>query len=67
MCSGYIAAMAEPQPPIFRLLTETEYNALTTAEKVAYLKRAVEAQKALSEQIARGLAQIKLPGDKKDG
>ena len=59
--------MPGPQQPGFRLLTEAEYNALTTAEKVAYLKRAVEAQKALSEQIARGLTQIGLPGDKEDG
>ena len=47
-------ADAEP----FRLLNDEDFARLNTAEKVAYMKRAMEAQSVLNRQIAAGLFQL---------
>ena len=46
--------MTEP----FRLLSHEEFQALTTAEKIQYLDRAMDAQKVIYEQIAAHLSQL---------
>jgi len=56
--------MDEPQKGgAFRILTNEEFSTLRTEEKVEYLKRAVKAQKLLTDLIAEGLAKM-LPSDK---
>jgi len=52
--------MSEP----FRLLSNEEFQALTTAEKIEYLDRAMDAQKAIYEQIASHLSQLEKPKEK---
>lgn len=50
--------VAYEHPPHFRLLSPEEFERLTVKEKAEYLRRAVEAQKAITEHIDRALAQM---------
>jgi hypothetical protein len=47
---------SDPPPPPFQLLTPEEFDRLTIQEKAEYLRRAVEAQKAITDHIDRALA-----------
>jgi hypothetical protein len=40
----------------FRLLSEREFQALTTKQEIEYLRRAIEAREALNRQIDASLA-----------
>jgi hypothetical protein len=50
--------MPEHKPEEFRLLSPEEFDRLSTGEKANYLRQAVEAQKAITDQIDRALAEI---------
>jgi hypothetical protein len=45
----------QPPPGPFRLLSEVEFNSLTTAERIEYLKNAVAFRDAINEQVERAL------------
>lgn len=51
--------VAEPppqsDPKAFRLLTDEEFNALPFAERLDYLKRAIQARRLINNQIERTL------------
>src|SRR3954468_5738938 len=47
--------MKSAKPEVFRLLNDEEFRHLSTQQKVAYMKRAMEAQKTVNSQIAEGL------------
>jgi hypothetical protein len=51
--------MAEPPPQIdpggFHLLSDEEFNALPFAQRLEYLKRAIQARRLINRQIERTL------------
>lgn len=58
--------MAKEDP--FRVLSDTEFQALTLPEKSAYLKAGIEAQKRLTNQMVEAMREMlkQPPGDLDD-
>lgn len=50
--------MPDTLPPQFRLLNADEFDRLSTREKAEYLRKAVEAQKAITAHIDEALARM---------
>jgi hypothetical protein len=48
--------MDSDQAHEFRLLSDEDFRALSTAQKIAYLKRAIEAREAINRQVDASLA-----------